>query len=108
MEIPTRSPPLDTGVHMFGAALARTSYMLTIQITGKQAAMSLSLRLLHRFRHDIPTRIHSSYPRLGSSACHASLFLPHSHFQWIRPPNIVIGGNDGTVSLHCTHVLGKD
>jgi hypothetical protein len=31
--------------------------------------------------------------------------FPHSHFQWIRPPNIIIGGNNGTVSLYCIHRL---
>jgi hypothetical protein len=40
--------------------------------SGKQAAMSLSLRLLHRLHHVIPYRIHFYYPRLGASVCRAS------------------------------------
>jgi hypothetical protein len=43
-----------------------------LQISGKQAAMSLSLRLLHHLHHVIPSRIHFSYTRLGAYVCRAS------------------------------------
>lgn len=74
MEIPTRSPSLDTGAYMFRTALVGTSYAdnFWFQISGKQATMSLSLRLLHLLHHIIPCRICRSFSCLGASVCRAS------------------------------------
>lgn len=38
MEIPTRSPPLDTGAHMFRSGLAGTPYLLTPMVTNFREA----------------------------------------------------------------------
>lgn len=66
---------LWTQVHTCFEPRWRECRMLTnvwLHISGKQAAMSLSLCLLHRLYHVIPSRIHFSYPRLGASVCCAS------------------------------------
>ena len=67
--------------------------------------MSLSLLLLHLLHYTVPCRSHCPFPFIGAFTW---LCLSISSFliptQWIRPPNIIVGsGNNGTVSLSCTH-----